>query len=184
MSMSPDSFVPAMQNFVQAGQALAQNFLGFLGAQQQAQQAAGSGGMKLAAPDPQQLAALQKAYFDQQLQLWNAMLQQGTDGQGAPVVEPEAGDRRFASPEWQSSPVFDYVRQAYLLNSRFIRELVEALPAEDEKTKDRARFLARGLQKGQEGLGRGRRGRPQVQIRGQPDRAGQGDLIQELRPSR
>ena len=143
MSMSPDSFVPAMQNFVQAGQALAQNFLGFLNTQQQAQQAAGSGGMKLAPPDPQQFAALQKTYFEQQLQLWNAMLQRGKDGQGAPVVEPEAGDRRFASPEWQSSPVFDYVRQAYLLNSRFIRDLVEALPAEDEKTKDRARFLAR-----------------------------------------
>ena len=52
------------------------------------------------------------------------------------------------------------------------------------RQQQRARFLARGLQKGQEGLGRGRRGRPQVQIRGQPDRAGQGDLIQELRPSR
>jgi polyhydroxyalkanoate synthase len=39
--------------------------------------------------------------------------------------------------------VFDYVRQAYLINSRFIRELVEILPAEDEKAKNIARFKAR-----------------------------------------
>jgi len=143
MSMSPDSFVPAMQNFVQAGQALAQNFLGFINSQQLGQPVAGGAASPVLSPDPQQLADLQKIYFEQQLQLWNSMLARGKDGASMPVVETEAGDRRFSSPEWQASPVFDYVRQAYLLNSRFIRELVETLPVEDEKAKNRARFLAR-----------------------------------------
>ena len=143
MSMSPDSFAPAMQNFVQAGQALAQNFLDFMNAQQTAQPVGGKPAAPMATPDPEQLANLQKSYFEQQLLLWNSMLMRGKGEAGAPVVSPEPGDRRFSSPEWQSSPMFDYVRQAYLLNSRFIRELVEVLPSEDDKEKNRARFLAR-----------------------------------------
>jgi polyhydroxyalkanoate synthase len=95
------------------------------------------------APDPEQLASLQKSYMEQQLQLWNSMLTRGKDGVVAPVVSPEPGDRRFSSPEWKSSPVFDYVRQSYLLNSRFVRELVEVMPADDDKAKNRSRFLAR-----------------------------------------
>jgi polyhydroxyalkanoate synthase len=143
MSKSPDSFAPAMQNFVQAGQALAQNFLEFLNAQK----APPAPGMRAVntplAPDPEQLASLQKSYMEQQLQLWNSMLTRGKDGVVAPVVSPEPGDRRFSSPEWKSSPVFDYVRQSYLLNSRFVRELVEVMPADDDKAKNRSRFLAR-----------------------------------------
>lgn len=135
MSKSPDSFAPAMQNFVQAGQALAQNFLEFLNAQK----APPAPGMRAVntplAPDPEQLASLQKSYMEQQLLLWNSMLTRGKDEAVTPVVSPEPGDRRFSSPEWKSSPVFDYVRQSYLLNSRFVRELVEVMPADDDKAK-------------------------------------------------
>ena len=143
MSKLPDPFAPAMQNFVQAGQALAQNFMGFL----EGQKTFPLPGMQAIspekAPDPEQLASLQKSYMEQQLQLWNSMLTRGKDEPIASVVSPEPGDRRFSSAEWKSSPVFDYVRQSYLLNSRFIRELVEVLPADDEKEKNRSRFLAR-----------------------------------------
>jgi len=144
MSLPPDSFSPAMQNFVQAGQALAQNFLAFLNTQQTADAAAPAAFSPPAGlPDAQQLASLQKTFFEQQSQLWNSMLLRAKGETVAPVVVAEPGDRRFSSPEWQSSPMFDYVRQSYLINSRFIRELVEALPAEGAKDKDLARFKAR-----------------------------------------
>ncbi len=143
MSMSPDSFTPAMQNFVQAGQALAQNFLGFLTAQQTDKQTDWKALAPISAPDAEQMAKLQKGYLEQQLRLWNSMLIRGKGEAGSPVVSPEPGDRRFSSPDWQSTPMFDYVRQAYLLNSSFIRDLVEVLPSEDEKAKNRTRFLAR-----------------------------------------
>jgi polyhydroxyalkanoate synthase subunit PhaC len=140
MSLPPESFPPAMQNFVQAGQALAQNFQAFLNTQQQA---TGAPNTLLDAEQLQQMASLQKSFFDQQSQLWNSMLLRAKGETVAPVVVPESGDRRFSSPEWQSSPMFDYVRQAYLINARFIRELVEVLPAEDAKAKNIARFKAR-----------------------------------------
>ena len=139
MSMSPDSFAPAMQSFVQAGQALAQNFLGFLNSQQ----TAGAATAPLTPPDAQQVASLQQRYLEQQLQLWNSMLARGRDKEAPAVVSAVPGDRRFSAPEWRASPLFDYVRQAYLLNSNFVRELVEILPAENDKAKDRTRFIAR-----------------------------------------
>ncbi len=140
MSVQPGSFPPAVQNFVQAGQALAQNFLAFLNTQQPTAALDSATAMS---PDPEQLTRLQKTFFEQQSQLWNSMLLRAKGDPVTPVVQPEPGDRRFSSPEWQSSPMFDYVRQAYLINSSFVRELVEVLPADDEKAKDLARFKAR-----------------------------------------
>jgi polyhydroxyalkanoate synthase len=97
----------------------------------------------MGAPDPEKLSALQQNFIQQQSQLWNAMLARGKEGAPAFEVQAEPGDRRFSSPEWQQSPLFDYIRQSYLLNSRFVRELVELAPVEDEKAHNRLRFLAR-----------------------------------------
>ena len=134
------SFAPAIQDFVQAGQTLMQSFLGFLNAQPLA---LGVSATLLEPPDAEQLAELYKRLLEQQQQLWDSLLQREQAATLAPVIEAEPGDRRFSAPEWSSSPVFDYIRQAYLLNSRFVRDFVELLNAEDEKAKDRARFLAR-----------------------------------------
>ena len=43
-----------------------------------------------------------------------------------PVIAPEPSDRRFVATEWRDNPYFDYLKQVYLLGSRFVAELVEA----------------------------------------------------------
>jgi len=43
------------------------------------------------------------------LKLW------GLDKQSKPVIEPEEGDKRFSDPNWQQNPVFDALKQSYLL---------------------------------------------------------------------
>ncbi len=142
MSKTTDPFAPAMQQFAQAGQAMAQQFFSFLGSPA-AQHPLGGSPIQMGAPDPEKLSALQQNFIQQQSQLWNAMLARGKEGAPAFEVQAEPGDRRFSSPEWQQSPLFDYIRQSYLLNSRFVRELVELAPVEDEKAHNRLRFLAR-----------------------------------------
>ena len=140
-----DPFAPAMQQFAQVGQAMAQQFLGFLGSRE-AQHPFGGAPIKTGAPDPAQLSALQQRFMQEQSRLWNAMLARGMEDSvdaEAFEVKAEPGDRRFSAPEWRQSPVYDYIRQGYLLNARFIRELVELTPAEDDKAKNRLRFLAR-----------------------------------------
>ncbi|MDR1994369.1 class I poly(R)-hydroxyalkanoic acid synthase [Azonexus sp.] len=123
--------------FMQAGQNMAQQFMEYLG------QAAGSRAEAAPTVDPQALTALQKQFMDQQMALWQSMLakQQGQEQQFK--VTPEHGDRRFAAPEWRESPVFDYLHQAYLLNTQYLKQIVETIPANDDKAKERMRFLAR-----------------------------------------
>jgi polyhydroxyalkanoate synthase len=67
----------------------------------------------------------------------------GATGTSAETVAPSGrGDRRFSSAEWRGNPWFDYVRQSYLINSRFVEEWVDVLDAEP-RAKERLRFLTR-----------------------------------------
>ena len=135
-----DAFLGSTQQFMQAGQDMMQQFMDYLG-----KAGIPAAAMPQAPSDPQALTALQKQYMDQQMSLWQSMLakQQGQDQ--AFKVAPEPGDRRFSAPEWRDSPVYDYIHQAYLLNTKMLKEMVELTPAEDDKAKDRLRFVARQM---------------------------------------
>ncbi|MDR2838976.1 MAG: class I poly(R)-hydroxyalkanoic acid synthase [Azonexus sp.] len=121
--------------FMQSGQKMAEQFIAYLG------QTASAGSAP--AVDPQALTALQKKYMDQQMSLWQAVLARQQGQEQAFKVAAEAGDRRFAAPEWRDSPVFDYLHQAYLLNTQYLKEIVETIPVNDEKARERLRFTAR-----------------------------------------
>ena len=84
------------------------------------------------------LASLQAAYAQKQGELWAGLL----SGKPRTLVEPEQGDRRFAATAWDENPYYDYLKQSYLLASRYVSELVEAAELEDE-ARERARFAAR-----------------------------------------
>ncbi len=88
--------------------------------------------------DSTRLAALQSEYLAKQMQLWTAML----GGKSEPLVKPDPGDRRFAASEWHDNPYYDYLKQSYLLASRFLNEL--AADAElDAKSKERLQFAVK-----------------------------------------
>jgi polyhydroxyalkanoate synthase len=94
-----------------------------------------------AAPDASWLsanAALQSAYLEKQARLWRALVA----GRGETVAAPEPGDRRFAHREWNENPYYDYLKQSYLLASRYLEDLVEQA-ALDPRAKERARFAVK-----------------------------------------
>ncbi|MFG6415727.1 class I poly(R)-hydroxyalkanoic acid synthase [Roseateles sp. DC23W] len=80
---------------------------------------------------PLTLAELQAGYLQQATALWNASLGQ--------AEAPALGDRRFAAPEWRSSPATHFMTQLYLLNGRTLQQMAAAVEA-DDKTKARIRF--------------------------------------------
>ena len=135
-----NAFLGSTTQFMQAGQNMMQQFMDYLG-----KVSPQSATMPPPVADPQALTALQKQFSDQQMSLWQSVLgkQQGQP----PVfqVAPESGDRRFSAPEWKESPIYDYLHQAYLLNTQYLKQLVELMPAQDEKSKERMRFLARQM---------------------------------------
>ncbi|MBS0466318.1 MAG: class I poly(R)-hydroxyalkanoic acid synthase [Proteobacteria bacterium] len=86
------------------------------------------------------LVQLQSDYLKQQFTLWARMMSGGLTGE--PVVAVERGDRRFHGSEWQENPTYSLLKQGYLLNSRFLTDLVEAAEI-DESTRHRLRFYMR-----------------------------------------
>ena len=125
--------------FMQAGQNMAKQLMDMLG------KAGNPAATMPPAVDPQALTEVHKEYMAQQMRLWESMLAKQQGKEQAFKVEAESGDRRFSAPEWKESPVFDYMHQAYLLNTQFVKQLVEVMPAEDEKAKNKLRFLARQI---------------------------------------
>ena len=121
-----------------------QSFLGTVGADPQLAailQAAGSQPPEVTS----RLAELQLRLSRQHAQLWASMFGAAAQGQKqAPVESPAAGDRRFSGAQWSSTPYYDYIRQSYLINARYIGEVIDALQLEDS-ARERLRFSARQL---------------------------------------
>ncbi len=86
----------------------------------------------------ERFAALQTGYVAQQARLWSSMFSEAKEA----VVRPEPGDRRFAAREWQDNPYYSYLKQSYLLASRFLGELADAVEA-DAKSKERLQFAVK-----------------------------------------
>ena len=134
----------AVQAMLAAGQAMAQNFFDALARQHVAMQdSSGAAAPKLPLPESSEMLRMQQAFAEKHVALWSSMLGRKPGNVVEPVVNVEAGDRRFTAPEWSESPVFDYVRQAYLLNAGLLKDMSDALPIEDGRAKSRMQFLTR-----------------------------------------
>jgi polyhydroxyalkanoate synthase subunit PhaC len=72
------------------------------------------------------------------LEAWSQML-------GQYSAAGEQKDRRFASPEWRESPIFDTVRQSYLAISDKLLGTVEEIEGIDDAARDRLRFATKGF---------------------------------------
>ncbi len=85
---------------------------------------------------PEDLCKAQADYLQSAADIWNQQLE-FTRGEGK--TAPSLRDRRFAGQEWLANPAAAYVAQMYLLNSRTLMQLAEAVQA-DPKTRARVRF--------------------------------------------
>ncbi len=85
---------------------------------------------------------VQQRHLQTQMQLWQNLLGAKPGETQEPLVSPEKGDRRFHGSEWQQLPFFDYLRQSYLLNAKFVEQAIQASKL-DSQTKRKAAFFAR-----------------------------------------
>ncbi len=101
----------------------------------------GPGAMAALAPQVDKMQPLVAELMSAHKALWDQMLQERGGAASTPAVPEVLKDKRFSSAAWSSSPVYDYIRQAYVLNSRFLSQLAETLPTENAKDAARVRFL-------------------------------------------
>ena len=145
MSSPPDQNA-ALQALFQAGGAVAQGFSRFLAEQQEKLSAAQAGANQPArSAESEELKALQQEWMGRHAQLWQGMLGKPADQPAPQVASAAAGDKRFDHPAWAESPVYDYLRQAYLINAEYMKHAVEVTPVPDGQTKNRMRFLTRQM---------------------------------------
>ena len=95
--------------------------------------------------DPGKAGATQSALMRDYLQLAGATAQRMAGAGALPVVTPEAGDNRFNDPEWSRNPYFDFWKQAYLITTRWLEQVLDETEGLDERTRQRAEFYLKQL---------------------------------------
>ncbi len=98
------------------------------------------------AKDAPHWQALQTRYYEDQAALWMNMLSRAA-GRTPTMPTPEAAaaamtDRRFSAPEWNQNPLYDYLRQSYLLTAHWLQEAVGSLQL-DPAAQQRMDFFLR-----------------------------------------
>ena len=93
--------------------------------------------------DPAKLAQAQMSLWQDYLELWQSAARGMLGGAAEPVIEPEAGDRRFKHSEWQENQVFDFIKQSYLLTARWVQTTVRDVEGLDAKTAAKVDFYTR-----------------------------------------
>jgi polyhydroxyalkanoate synthase subunit PhaC len=97
------------------------------------------------AMDPQRMIVAQTTLTKGFLDLWTGSMRR-LQGEHIPAVaEPDPSDKRFRDPEWSENPVFDFIKQAYLITSRWAEDLVKQADGIDPHTKHKAEFYIRQL---------------------------------------
>jgi poly[(R)-3-hydroxyalkanoate] polymerase subunit PhaC len=95
--------------------------------------------------DPKRTVELQNRLGTAYLDLWAAAVKRLAGEKTPPVATPEAGDQRFADPEWSSNQFYDFLKQAYLLTTRWANQLVSDAANLDPHTKRKAEFYVRQI---------------------------------------
>jgi len=90
--------------------------------------------------EPEKLTEAQTRLASDFVELWGRTYQRFLGHEVEPVARPNQGDRRFADPEWDENPFFDFLKQAYLLTSNWAGELVDKAEGIEDRKKRRAQF--------------------------------------------
>ena len=73
---------------------------------------------------PDALMRAQADLFQRYMELWTQTSRRAYGESATPVVAPARGDKRFNDPAWSENPVFDMMKQSYLLTSNWLNGLV------------------------------------------------------------
>jgi polyhydroxyalkanoate synthase len=95
--------------------------------------------------DPTKIIEAQASLTSDFMNLWASTLKRASGEEAPPVVEPDKRDARFADPDWSAHPMFDFVKQAYLIGSRWAESMVDRAEDLDPHTREKARFYVKQI---------------------------------------
>jgi polyhydroxyalkanoate synthase len=95
--------------------------------------------------DPRKIMEAQASITGDFLNLWSNMLKRASGEEARPVAEPDKRDARFADPDWSGHPMFDFIKQAYLIGTRWAESMVDKAEDLDPHTREKARFYVKQI---------------------------------------
>ena len=93
--------------------------------------------------DPAKLVEAQMSLWQNYVELWRTTAERMLGGEADAVAAPTRGDRRFRDPAWQENEVFNFIKQSYLLTSRWMQSTVSSVEGLDDKTAQKVDFYTR-----------------------------------------
>jgi polyhydroxyalkanoate synthase len=104
-----------------------------------------TGMMTRLAAQPDKILKAQAELFSGYMSLWQSTARRLAGEEVAPVVAPERGDKRFSDPAWSEHPVYDAIKQSYLLSANWLNNLVSGVDNVDAEQKRRVEFFTKML---------------------------------------
>jgi polyhydroxyalkanoate synthase len=93
--------------------------------------------------DPAKLAEAQMKLWQDYAKLWANSTDRFLGREVTPLVEPDKGDKRFKDAGWQDGAVFDFLKQSYLLTSRWVQSTMSQAEGVDPRVARKAEFYAK-----------------------------------------
>ena len=93
--------------------------------------------------DPGRLVEAQVSLWQDYAKLWENTARRLAGEEVEPTVTPEPGDRRFKDDTWTENPLYDHIKQSYLLASKFMLSTVRETEGLDAHTAHKVDFYSR-----------------------------------------
>ncbi|MDN3519254.1 class I poly(R)-hydroxyalkanoic acid synthase [Aquisalimonas lutea] len=93
--------------------------------------------------DPVSLTQAQMQFWQDYMSLMQntGLRMLGLDAE--PTITPAPGDKRFKDAQWEENPLFDFIKQSYLLTADHIHHTVGSVEGVDDKTRRKVDFYTR-----------------------------------------
>jgi len=93
--------------------------------------------------DPGKMVQAQMSLWQDYMALWQNTASRMMGQETESLVKPNRDDRRFKDEAWEDNEVFSYIKQSYLLTSRFVEQSVRETEGLDPKTREKVEFYTR-----------------------------------------
>ncbi len=77
------------------------------------------------------------------MRLWQGTAQRMMGQEVEPVIAPDRADRRFKDPAWNENPLFDFIKQSYLLSARFMLKAASDNGGVPDRQQQKVEFYTR-----------------------------------------
>ncbi len=93
--------------------------------------------------DPTRVVRAGIGFWQDYMTLWQSSARRMWGMDAPPVISAAPGDRRFDGEAWNSSEVFGFIKQSYLLSARYIQDVTGGTAGLDTQAAQRVDYYAR-----------------------------------------